>query len=173
MEGEILGVGTSPGIQGTKYWIYCLIASPRERRGLESWLSRAEKEHRGSATSLPFLPQEYLYRYGYTPAAELSEDGQSLRRALLSFQRRLSLPETGELDSTTLDAMRAPRCGVPDLGGFQTFEGELKWHHHNITYWCAAGPRGGERRAEGGERRVPERRPLANTSRLRPVHGFH
>lgn len=140
---------------------------------MESLPSRTEKGRRGSATSLPFLPQEYLYRYGYTPGAELSEDGQSLQRALLRFQRRLSLPETGELDSTTLNAMRAPRCGVPDVGRFQTFEGELKWHHHNITYWCAAGPRGGERGAEGGERRVPKRRPLENTSRLRPIHGFH
>lgn len=139
---------------------------------MESLPSKAEKGLQGSATSLPLLPQEYLYRYGYTPGAELSEDGQSLRRALLRLQRRLSLPETGELDSTTLNAMRAPRCGVPDLGRFQTFEGELKWHHHNITYWCAAGPRGGERGAEGGERRVPARRLLANTLRLRPIHGF-
>ncbi|XP_008157169.2 matrix metalloproteinase-9 [Eptesicus fuscus] len=81
------------------------------------------------------LAEEYLFRYGYTQVAELSDDEQSLSRALRVLQRRLSLPETGELDSTTLEAMRAPRCGVPDLGKFQTFEGDLKWHHQNITYW--------------------------------------
>lgn len=59
----------------------------------------------------------------------------SLRPALLLLQKQLSLPQTGELDSKTLEAIRAPRCGVPDLGKFQTFEGDLKWHHHNITYW--------------------------------------
>ncbi|ELK04255.1 Matrix metalloproteinase-9 [Pteropus alecto] len=81
------------------------------------------------------LAEEYLYRYGYTKVAELSDNKQSLGRALRVLQRRLNLPVTGELDSATLEAMRAPRCGVPDLGKFQTFEGDLKWHHQNITYW--------------------------------------
>lgn len=92
--------------------------------------------------SVPLHPQEYLYRFGYTQIAELSNDEQSLSRALRLLQKRLALPETGELDSTTLTAMRAPRCGVPDLGKFLTFEGDLKWQHQNITYWCAAGPAG-------------------------------
>lgn len=86
----------------------------------------------------------------------MNEDKQSLSRTLRLLQRRLALPETGELDKTTLDAMRAPRCGVPDLGRFQTFEGDLKWHHRDITYWCAAGPRGGG--GVGREGRAPRRR---------------
>ncbi|KAM5220695.1 matrix metalloproteinase-9 [Hipposideros larvatus] len=81
------------------------------------------------------LAEEYLYRYGYIKVAEFRNDNQSLSQALRTLQKRLSLPETGELDSTTLEAMRAPRCGVPDVGGFQTFEGDLRWHHRNITYW--------------------------------------
>ncbi|XP_037667369.1 matrix metalloproteinase-9 [Choloepus didactylus] len=81
------------------------------------------------------LAEDYLYRYGYTRVAEMQDEKQSLGPALLLLQRRLALPQTGQLDSITLEAMRTPRCGVPDLGGFQTFEGELKWHHHNITYW--------------------------------------
>lgn len=81
--------------------------------------------------------QEYLFRYGYTRVAEMRKD--QLGSALQKLQQRLSLPQTGELDSATLQAMRAPRCGVPDVGRFQTFEGDLKWHHHNITYWCVAG----------------------------------
>lgn len=100
--------------------------------------------------SLPLHPQEYLFRYGYTKVAELRDNKQSLGRALRVLQRRLNLPVTGELDSATLEAMRAPRCGVPDLGRFQTFEGDLKWHHQNITYWCAAGYRGGGRGGRGG-----------------------
>lgn len=60
---------------------------------------------------------------------------QSLRPALLMLQKQLSLPQTGELDSETLKAIHTPRCGVPDVGRFQAFEGDLKWHHHNITYW--------------------------------------
>ncbi|KAF4023710.1 hypothetical protein G4228_015639 [Cervus hanglu yarkandensis] len=109
----------------------CCSAAPRPR---QPTVVVFPGERRTNLTNRQ-LAEEYLHRYGYTPGAELSEDGQSLRRALLRLQRRLSLPETGELDSTTLNAMRAPRCGVPDLGRFQTFEGDLKWHHHNITYW--------------------------------------
>ncbi|KAF5917467.1 matrix metalloproteinase-9 [Diceros bicornis minor] len=81
------------------------------------------------------LAEEYLYRYGYTRVAEMTDDNLSMDRALRQLQRRLALPETGQLDSTTLEAMRAPRCGVPDVGQFQTFEGDLKWHHQDITYW--------------------------------------
>lgn len=106
--------------------------------------------------SPPVHPQEYLYRYGYTQVAEMTDRKQSLEPALKLLQQRLSLPQTGELDATTLNAMRAPRCGVPDLGKFQTFEGDLKWHHHDITYWCATRPAAGERGLAGrGERPVP------------------
>lgn len=112
--------------------------------------------------SLPLRPQEYLYRYGYTQVAELSDDDQALSRALRVLQRRLSLPETGELDSTTLEAMRTPRCGVPDLGKFQTFEGDLKWNHENITYWCVAGSRGV---GAGGVRRPVSARALGGGTR--------
>ena len=75
-----------------------------------------------------------MYRYGYTRAAQMMGGKQSLRPALLMLQKQLSLPQTGELDSQTLKAIRTPRCGVPDVGRFQTFKG-LKWDHHNITYW--------------------------------------
>ncbi|XP_045689585.1 matrix metalloproteinase-9 [Phyllostomus hastatus] len=81
------------------------------------------------------LAEEYLFRYGYTQVADMHDRKQSLSEALRRLQKRLALPVTGELDSTTLEALRAPRCGVPDVSRFQTFEGDLQWHHRNITYW--------------------------------------
>ncbi|MBZ3890150.1 Matrix metalloproteinase-9 [Sciurus carolinensis] len=59
----------------------------------------------------------------------------SLQSHLLHLQKQLSLPETGQLDNTTLKAIRTPRCGVPDTGRFQAFPGQPKWDHNNITYW--------------------------------------
>ncbi|KFW77765.1 Matrix metalloproteinase-9, partial [Manacus vitellinus] len=53
---------------------------------------------------------------------------------LRKMQKQLGLEETGELDAATLEAMRAPRCGVPDVGTFLTFEGDLKWDHMDLTY---------------------------------------
>lgn len=84
----------------------------------------------------PFFPQSYLLRFGYTTEQEVRRSSKqvSLAKALRKMQKQLGLKETGELDSSTLEAMRAPRCGVPDVGGFLTFEGDLKWDHMDLTY---------------------------------------
>ncbi|XP_070600472.1 matrix metalloproteinase-9-like [Erythrolamprus reginae] len=79
------------------------------------------------------LASRYLQRYGYL--TRTNPVGQvKLETPLKAMQKQLGLPETGELDAPTLTAMRAPRCGVPDVGHFQTFEGDLKWDHTDITY---------------------------------------
>ncbi|XP_023795561.1 matrix metalloproteinase-9 [Cyanistes caeruleus] len=82
------------------------------------------------------LAERYLQRFGYTTEAEAKIGGRhvSLGKALLKMQKQLGLEETGELDAATLEAMRAPRCGVPDVGTFLTFEGDLKWDHMDLTY---------------------------------------
>lgn len=46
----------------------------------------------------------------------------------------MGLEETGELDQPTLLAMKQPRCGVPDVANYKTFDGDLKWDHNDITY---------------------------------------
>uniref|UniRef100_A0A8C6ZAC3 Matrix metalloproteinase-9 n=1 Tax=Nothoprocta perdicaria TaxID=30464 RepID=A0A8C6ZAC3_NOTPE len=89
-----------------------------------------------SAVSDVELAESYLLRFGYASAAERRSGGRraALGRALRRMQRRLGLPDTGRLDAGTLAAMRAPRCGVPDVGRFLTFEGDLKWDHTDLTY---------------------------------------
>uniref|UniRef100_A0A8C0AR02 Matrix metallopeptidase 9 n=1 Tax=Buteo japonicus TaxID=224669 RepID=A0A8C0AR02_9AVES len=68
----------------------------------------------------------------------ISRKHVSLTKALRKMQKQLGLEETGELDAGTLEAMRAPRCGVPDVGTFLTFEGDLKWDHMDLTQGQAA-----------------------------------
>ncbi|XP_049672998.1 matrix metalloproteinase-9 [Accipiter gentilis] len=82
------------------------------------------------------LAESYLLRFGYTTEAEARTGSKhvSLTKALRKMQKQLGLEETGELDAGTLEAMRAPRCGVPDVGTFLTFEGDLKWDHMDLTY---------------------------------------
>lgn len=60
--------------------------------------------------------------------------GVSVEKALKRMQRQLGLQETGEMDKETRDAMQQPRCGVPDVRNYQTFAGDLKWDHKDITY---------------------------------------
>lgn len=89
-----------------------------------------------SAPPAAFPPQSYLLRFGYTTEVEARTGSKhvSLTKALRKMQKQLGLEETGELDASTLEAMRAPRCGVPDVGTFLTFEGDLKWDHMDLTY---------------------------------------
>ncbi|XP_070600475.1 interstitial collagenase-like [Erythrolamprus reginae] len=77
------------------------------------------------------LAARYLQRYGYLEATN-PEAQMMLETPLKAMQKRLGLPETGELDAATLTAIRAPRCGVPDVGRYATRRG--KWDHTDLTY---------------------------------------
>lgn len=80
--------------------------------------------------------QEYLKRYGYIDVLQKSglQAVVSPSKALKELQRQLGLEETGSLDQPTIDAMKQPRCGVPDIRNYQTFDGDLKWDHSEVTY---------------------------------------
>lgn len=68
----------------------------------------------------------------------LEKSGQqgavSTSKALRRLQNQLGLEETGKLDQPTIDAIKKPRCGVPDLRNYKTFAEDLKWDHNDITY---------------------------------------
>ncbi|XP_077079492.1 matrix metalloproteinase-9 [Siphateles boraxobius] len=82
------------------------------------------------------LADEYLKRYGYIDVLQKSglQAVVSTSKALKKLQQQLGLEETGSLDQPTIDAMKQPRCGVPDIRNYQTFEGDLKWDHTDVTY---------------------------------------
>eukprot|EP00079_Xenopus_tropicalis_P008939 XP_002932554.1 PREDICTED: matrix metalloproteinase-9 [Xenopus tropicalis] len=91
-------------------------------------------EIRSNMTSVE-VAEWYLVKFGYLPLQQgPSNHHVSIKKALSQMQRKLGLKVTGNLDAETLEAMKSPRCGVPDIGNFNTFDGELKWDHHDITY---------------------------------------
>ncbi|CAD6204474.1 unnamed protein product [Miscanthus lutarioriparius] len=65
--------------------------------------------------------KRYLARFGYMPGAAAREPTDAfdahMEAAVRRYQSKLSLPVTGQLDSTTLDRIMAPRCGVGDDDG--------------------------------------------------------
>ncbi|KAM9829179.1 matrix metalloproteinase-9 [Syngnathus typhle] len=82
------------------------------------------------------LAQSYLTRFGYMENLQRSgfQSMVSTTNALKKMQQHLGLEETGQLDSATVEAMKQPRCGLPDVANYKTFEGDLKWDHNDVTY---------------------------------------
>uniref|UniRef100_A0A8C1WZX8 interstitial collagenase n=1 Tax=Cyprinus carpio TaxID=7962 RepID=A0A8C1WZX8_CYPCA len=58
----------------------------------------------------------------------------SMSQRLKEMQQFFRLKVTGKLDDETLDVMRKPRCGVPDVAAYSVFQGDYKWKKHNLTY---------------------------------------
>lgn len=83
-----------------------------------------------------FSCQNYLKRYGYIDTLKRSgfQSMVSTSKAVKRMQRQMGLEETGELDQSTLAVMKKPRCGVPDVANYKTFDGDLKWDHNDVTY---------------------------------------
>lgn len=82
------------------------------------------------------LAQAYLNQF-YSLEIEGSHHVQSKNRSLLDsklqeMQAFFGLTVTGELDSDSLEIMKVPRCGVPDVGQYgYTLPG---WRKQNLTY---------------------------------------
>ncbi|XP_031198894.1 matrix metalloproteinase-27 isoform X2 [Mastomys coucha] len=82
------------------------------------------------------LAQVYLNQF-YSLEIEGSHFVQSKNRSLLEGKLRemqafFGLTVTGKLDSDTLEIMKVPRCGVPDVGQYgYTLPG---WRKYNLTY---------------------------------------
>ena len=80
--------------------------------------------------------QAYLNQF-YSLEIEGIHLAQSSNRSLIDgkireMQAFFGLTVTGKLDSNTLEIMKTPRCGVPDVGQYgYTLPG---WKKYNLTY---------------------------------------
>ncbi|XP_043854072.1 macrophage metalloelastase-like [Dromiciops gliroides] len=50
------------------------------------------------------------------------------------MQKFFGMKVTGTLDSTTLEMMHKPRCGVPDVHEFKVFPNRPRWKKYDLTY---------------------------------------
>uniref|UniRef100_A0A3B3WD77 Matrix metalloproteinase-9 n=1 Tax=Poecilia mexicana TaxID=48701 RepID=A0A3B3WD77_9TELE len=82
------------------------------------------------------LAESYLKKFGYMVTEQHGDfkSKVSIAKALKMMQRQMGLKETGKLDKPTLNAMKRPRCGVPDVTNYNVYGGVYKWDHNNITY---------------------------------------
>ncbi|XP_076969235.1 stromelysin-1-like [Tamandua tetradactyla] len=84
------------------------------------------------------LVQQYLEKY-YNLTKDVRQfvrrkDSGPVVKKIEEMQKFLGLEVTGRLDSNTLEVMAKPRCGVPDVGQFDTFPGVPKWRKTHLTY---------------------------------------
>ncbi|XP_029770935.1 matrix metalloproteinase-20 [Suricata suricatta] len=85
------------------------------------------------------LAQAYLDKYytrkGNHPLGELTARGAgSLVKKIKELQAFFGLRVTGKLDRSTMDVIKRPRCGVPDVANYRLFPGEPKWKKNTLTY---------------------------------------
>uniref|UniRef100_A0A673N4R9 72 kDa type IV collagenase n=1 Tax=Sinocyclocheilus rhinocerous TaxID=307959 RepID=A0A673N4R9_9TELE len=57
-----------------------------------------------------------------------------LKDTLKKMQKFFALTETGEIDQKTVEIMKKPRCGVPDVANYNFFHRKPKWGQNNVTY---------------------------------------
>ncbi|XP_048036884.1 collagenase 3-like [Megalobrama amblycephala] len=60
--------------------------------------------------------------------------GSSLTEKMKEMQVFFGLKVTGTLDKETMEVMKKPRCGVPDVAAYSTFGGGFKWQTNKLTY---------------------------------------
>ncbi|KAM5246251.1 collagenase 3-like [Ctenodactylus gundi] len=81
--------------------------------------------------------QDYLRLY-YHPrnvaGMMYKSSAGSMAHRLREMQSFFGLEVTGKLDDNTLDIMKKPRCGVPDVGEYNVFPRSPKWSKTNLTY---------------------------------------
>ncbi|XP_035924410.1 interstitial collagenase-like [Halichoerus grypus] len=82
--------------------------------------------------------QNYLQNY-----YNLKSDGKQIVRQrnsslvtekLKQMQEFFGLKVTGKIDADTLNLMKQPRCGVPDVAQYAVADRTLRWEHTHLTY---------------------------------------
>nr|XP_054599294.1 stromelysin-2 [Nothobranchius furzeri] len=82
------------------------------------------------------LATEYLHRFyklQKDPSGRMRRSGPSFTSKVKDMQTFFGLNSTGELDSGTLEVMRSPRCGVPDVEEYSHIHG-TRWNKNVIAY---------------------------------------
>ncbi|XP_048454387.1 matrix metalloproteinase-20-like [Rhincodon typus] len=78
-----------------------------------------------------YIKQFYTFGRG---SKSLIESKDSLSRKIKELQKFYGLQETGELNQETIEIMKAPRCGFPDLAHYQLYPGRPRWMKPFVTY---------------------------------------
>ncbi|XP_053564553.1 collagenase 3 [Bombina bombina] len=76
---------------------------------------------------------EYLNQF-YEEVAIFKQVANPNEEKIKAMQDFFGLKITGKIDNETMEVMRQPRCGVPDVQRYSFFEGRPKWQKTTLTY---------------------------------------
>lgn len=91
----------------------------------------------GMSAASPFqayLDKFYTKRGGHQAGEMVARGSNSIVKKIKELQAFFGLQVTGKLDRSTMDVIKRPRCGVPDVANYRLFPGEPKWKKHTLTY---------------------------------------
>ncbi|XP_036450712.1 collagenase 3-like [Colossoma macropomum] len=82
-----------------------------------------------------YLKKLYNMKEEHTRSARSTDHSVSeMSEKLREMQEFFGLKVTGTLDSETLEVMKKPRCGVPDVAAYAVVPGYYKWKTNQLTY---------------------------------------
>ncbi|KAL0182982.1 hypothetical protein M9458_022357, partial [Cirrhinus mrigala] len=61
------------------------------------------------------------------------KEASAMTEKMKEMQKFFGLKVTGKMDQETMEMMKKPRCGVPDVAAYSTFGG-IKWQTNKLTY---------------------------------------
>uniref|UniRef100_A0A3B3Y0Y8 Collagenase 3 n=1 Tax=Poecilia mexicana TaxID=48701 RepID=A0A3B3Y0Y8_9TELE len=89
------------------------------------------------------LAKSYLRRFyslrlgGHRGSTRKIRSPSAMEQKVRQMQNVFGLRETGILDSNTMDVMKKPRCGVPDVDNYSFYPYHPKWKNRTISYKIA------------------------------------
>ncbi|KAF5921095.1 hypothetical protein HPG69_018495, partial [Diceros bicornis minor] len=81
-----------------------------------------------------YLDKYYTVKGGHQVGEMVARGSKSMVKKIKELQVFFGLPVTGKLDKSTMDVIKRPRCGVPDVANYRLFPGEPKWKKNTLTY---------------------------------------